>query len=1617
MMDNPAAQHESPIKSFHCSHCPLIFKSKVFFFEHLNSVHDLSVEAALRDAGLAGTNRANSDSSRSASEYQSCDFKACSQDVSEKHEMYHKKSEDQNVKGSVIISENLGTAVSVITANPNKKAAGAKEISSSVMSTSQTKCTVNLSGDLNIYKKPLQTITKYLATSCGSNGKPPVMSTHNSMLLDSTRGTDVLQESPSISSPDSNGVFKVTAKSMIDLSRMSHQYLLNDPLLVADLTPTKHIGHIREQIPNYPGKRTRKESSKSPPAKKIKTMDKEEAKASKQESSSSTDFTFEVSEDEEEKSLNLVNGDMTNPTVYFCKHCDYSDVGIQSVSIHYQNDHPYVRYTSDYVKDVSDQSATFRCLECPIEFLSIADLKKHYTENHPEAPNIFTMQLRELSLVFKCFKCPFTINTLKALRGHYKEKHPTHEVNNSLMYCRYLATRCQEESSQLNTCEKTPGSERISTESCPVPCEEVKNAPLTQHEISKGADVVFHCNNCKFSHKSVVVMHVHYQKSHPKQAVTTEKIEQLACVTSQTTPKKMTESPNSVTTDKSTCQKEISDSQKDEAQMSQQKISFSLINPKHTPETSKTPKTKKVESAEDGTPAKHDSKMSTEMDSSPTSPNAVFYCRFCSYSSTNIKSVVGHHNAKHTKHSQIGIQEILMYSAEFQKKKCQSEAEASASTSSSTSVTKFHAYKRAEDLFYCQKCNYGNPSVKGLISHQSQIHPNFKSDVESILKYTALICDEIEKSKSQAKKSSVSTDLPLPLINEGDEHMFFCHFCNYRQSTVGCLLQHYKRRHCGFVVGAQQIRLHTSMVLEQIQKLHLKATSNQEVNQLSVGEKGNDKKKTKKPDKSSSVSASSSKKTSQTQKILQCQRCSYSTQHVYLFRRHIRKSHKSHRSVSDSVKVSFKQGNLQSGYCCELCVFAHKKATVLYKHYQEKHPGHTPSLKPKVKYTDGISVCDGTDGSLPSQRSGQSDTKIYPCRACSFKGCSVSSITHHYRAVHPWSVKEDGSVLDVINRKKPSANKQVEDSSEIPASFHSYQVPLEFEESPDSSHEETDSSTGLKCPHCPARFHTQHGLKTHYGMKHQQFVTEQEQQKQQVQVSPRVQVFKCPHCTYVNTSQQGVLTHCQMRHPTIASKADNLNVDDADLHNWDGCLKKKGPSDLVRLSGYMCKTCTQIHATLEKLNNHCEEDHNQTVQSALKPLCVNHKNAPVSSAQNRVYKCVICSKSYFKKRHLGCHYTKMHGKDAFFKYYAPLYQNVPKKPAPTSPDHPCQSSTATDENKKLVFKCPSCPYVNASHHGTLTHYKKKHPTIITSTDEFQTEEILLTNMIACRTGKSFNERGYMCKICPQIHESLNKLQIHFERDHDQASEHSAEIDTEKQPLSMDHDSQGTVLEASKHKDSAVSTTEIKAFASHCIQKHGKEASRNNVFRQTRKRPQPPSAVQNKYKCDLCTYSGVKRRYLWSHYKKYHRFDALTTYKHLLKYSKPGKRVSNLPKEEPESASEKSAQITCKKCPNLLFDSFELLIAHYSTFHSSDFKLDFTVLYPTTKSSTGVYKCCHCKKQLNGIRKLRLHLMNHHREGNEKRENAARIKASLVTITPEAKSTEVSLLCSHAHLHF
>lgn len=1669
------SQHStSTSQSYQCSHCVLIFKSKPFLLEHLSKVHGLNVDSVRGDSNSAPHRTAApsninpdiyGDNSGDIFACRHCTFTASNRSVIYKHEKkYHKKAprkatvlqpQKRYLKGKLIgvkraetksvatvKKKNKTHAVKDESSPQLKQAAGEKVNSSLSKSTSKTKRITNSSKGLKTYMRPSPgSITKYLVASPGSHGKFSSLS----MKSPDLPGAPGMANTDSHSDQSNDSVFKVAATSQNDLSiRGSHQHLkevmIHDP----------SSGIIKGPFSSKTGKRPLGDASISPPAKKSK-VDVEQTEspghASVKAKLLSGSFMFEVSEDEEEKKvfgaeLDLVNGDMKGSNdCYYCKHCDYSSKGVRSVSTHYQKTHPYIRYNFKYIQDPDDLSATFRCLECPVEFLTVVDLKKHYKEIHPEAPNVFTSQSHKLDLVFKCFVCSFTTSLSKLLKEHYKEKHQTLMGSNSLVYCKYTASRPQEEPSQLNTCEKVSSprsSDWIYATSTPPPSKETETTPSKQSPASNGVDQemdqeLYQCKNCTFSNKSVVAMLVHYQKSHPKSGVTIDKIKQTLVATSSFKPQVPLEKISASSSVVKLMEKSLISPQKKLSNSSmkakvksesspRRRISESSMKSNDRPEVSpnnltKSSKKKDVETSshsslpmsgvdlEDvdnlffcqlcnysqptlwgilshqrsrhgiqkpsaeaihihtaevrskgkksvGTfsPTRSTDEMSVGTGSPLTSQaDELFFCQFCNYSNAAVKSVLSHQNAKHGGHM-VSIEEIFIYTAEVQQSQCKVEAVASSSSdynpkqaekddsqhegetlaNSSTPVS--YTYERAEDLFFCQQCNYGHPTIKGVLSHQAKRHLNQKSTADQIFRYTAVIRGQIEKSKAEAKNSPFCpTGLPLPLMQEDDKDILFCQLCNFGQKSVKRVLEHQSKRHRGLKATAEKILTYSSVVHGQIQKSHLKVTGEQAGKFLSIVQ--SEKAQTNK-------SGNSHSKTATQTRSLKCKKCTYTTQHVYLLKRHLRKRHNMNPTVTDVLRMAFKDGALQAGYHCEWCVFSHSQAAKVFQHCRKRHADRGISLAhissklyvgpkalPSKKKKSHLENNDGHDHIAsqvvecaelsPSRRSGGNEAKVYQCRACSFKASSLQGITNHYRAVHPWSVKEDGSVLDVISSKVLSENRQVqgvEVHNKMSGSLDRYQEPAEFETiTGRSSHKKEALKKLHKCHFCSSHFETQHGLHTHYGKKHPGYQLDYLDVEEEV-VPPTIesikkQVYRCPRCTYVNTSYHGILTHCQMRHPNLTARADKLQTEEAQFHTQE-CVRKRHPQDRLRYGGYMCKICPVTRASLKKLKIHYEKDHHQTASNMLKPapkqstvikkqllskylssqgsilpaaflknkksalmkchlckyicttqICLNrhlrshHKNTSEAESQECIYKCSLCHYSSLNRGYLAKHYKRTHGAAAFLTYYVPVYQ----KTKPTSPDH----QTVLKEGEKVVGrqKCSVCSFQSLSEKDMAAHYATEHP-------------------------------------------------------EDRAESHQ----------------------------SCTPAIENEAFI---------------------------------YKCRVCAYSTPNRKYFASHYKRTHGRAAFDAYFPRRKQKQPTKckeKVIKLFKAE----SAEAAPVRCKKCPKLFFNSRLLLSIHYTHFHSTDFNIDFTVLSSTSAKSSKIYKCCHCNIKIKGTEELCSHL-DHHSE--------------------------------------
>ncbi|XP_049618944.1 zinc finger protein 462 isoform X3 [Syngnathus scovelli] len=1316
------------------------------------------------------------------------------------------------------------------------------------------------------------------------------------------------------------------ARAIIDISH-KHAYLQEDSL---------YLGLMRPII-------------QTPPPKDKKTSN---ADKTTPEATDKKELSFEVSEDDEDK----------NPPTYSCKHCNHKDGSLKHLSFHYHQSHPYVRTNSDYIRDENDGSATFRCLVCPVEFPKENDLRSHYGDKHAGSLDIFNLGLEGIDLAYKCFTCTFTTNALEKLKEHYKDRHPAASASNPLMFLKYVSAPCREDPSPV----KTPALEN------PEP------------DIA-----LYQCNKCPFRHRSVIVVQVHYQKNHPEESVTIDKIKRQAAVT----PSKRPQCLNSEAETKDQvleAQPELAVSEKvGESSKAQMKCDEKVTGDKMTSSihgevkgTSEALTKNKDKVLKTSSPEKVRKTSNVVLKSKKVK---LFKAESESVLPEKVDSPEERNNCvdpEQTHHQAEDLVQNGLAGTTSRDSNGSKLEELTPKCKSSTS----NIYARPENLFFCYKCNYGNPSIKGVMVHQFRTHDKLRTTSEAIVTYTTKLLNSLEKSVAQAENQSFSPLLPLPILNKGDEHTFFCHFCHYRRSTVSKVVQHYAKRHNGCVATPKQIQSYTFRTLELLQR-------------TDVGE-GQQPKKFKQP-------------APQKHKNLQCKSCLYKTQNPNLFRLHVRKCQRGNHSSSGVLKVYLKQANVQAGYQCDLCTFSHKKSSVLYKHYRQEHPESRSSLDfITTRLKEGQASSHLKKNSRikgepdESHAGGQSETKTYSCRACSFKASSVITIREHYRAVHPWCLKEDGVVPGVDGQKK-SSGKNKDDSS---GCFDDYQIPLEM---PGVSPKGAKSAAKSPLPEDGDCKESEHS----------------------VEEETHMHVFKCLYCSYVNTKHQGVLTHCQMMHSALQSRAESLYVDEAHFDDWN--QKHEGQEgDASHFRGYMCQLCPQTHETEKKLRRHHERDHGETSPAAASDEPKMPKSATYKikmtlfrcqqcsySCSNKMafgrhmrlkhkspafqvcrYTCVLCSNSYFKKKRLGSHYQNKHGQEAYLKHFLPLCEQTPAD-APSRPE-----VQASNKSKRLVYKCPLCPYVNSRPHGMATHCQMMHPDLPVRVNEFERGEVLISSNYQAGTN---NKRGYLCSLCEAICMSLKKLAIHCSRKHSGSS---------KQETSQDGNSQASAVEADPktlqrvgnalYKCSLCSYSSMirKRLAAHYTNRHGKKAFHKHFvplyLRKVNKAPSSPEAPENApegeellYKCQLCEYRTWARRYLTYHYNKTHQLDVGTRDRLLMAYNKRKRPIRQDPPPDWElslqDGEQTAASTRCKKCSDLSFDSPQLLLAHYCASHGMERRRDFTVIHPAGRN-TGVYRCNRCRKTLNGVKKLSRHL-DRHRE-----KSATKVMAKKTTGTPLEK---------------
>ncbi|XP_028314015.1 zinc finger protein 462-like isoform X2 [Gouania willdenowi] len=1538
-----------PVSSYKCSHCSLIFRSGLFLSKHLNKVHGYDVDMALKNAGLK-RHDTNHTADAGSQKCQHCDFISRNQETLKIHERYCQREFNKVGKATLSSPRHVTESPSAqntasVTSQPNEdpKAHQVCEAEST-------------SKNLKIYRRPSQTVGEPFMGTPGAKVKVPLDNE------DCAKETLVLKDSPQSPSPNSRGVFKVTAKNtQIDVLKYSAwNFLHRDPLMMEKLRKPMEQTECEKQDAKKVAKRMQSESADGSPHKRAKSDTKaaDHSKVESQEtedSPSSANISFEVSDDEvQEKNVE------DDKALYFCKHCDYSDVDLGLMVAHYQDDHPYVRHNTAYIQDSGDQSATFRCLQCPLEFATTACLQRHYVERHPEGPDVFMVKSSKINKAFKCFLCSHITPTIIALKEHYKDAHPMLAVGDSLSYCRYLVTGKEKLSTQLNQ-DDTRSYQRKSgenpSESITLPSAEVKT--LHQQPTLKGGDTtLYKCTNCTFIHKSVIVMHVHYQKSHPEEAISIDKIKLSARIGQQETSKSLNNSTNSMTatvttkhdmdsSEKTKVKTEVSNQRKIKVLIPKCELEPLSIDLQRT-------KTKKVsvkkEKVTNGIQSVKE-EQSLSHDLSASLLQHLFYCQCCSYTSPKARSVLAHHYGKHASENLVvTMEEIVKYSSKMRKAETKpenahestwsfpskinepveasSEMETQCELDSQTKnqCAKPNLYRHVRKLFYCIKCHFASPFIKGVLHHQSMMHKGSLFSSQDVLKYSALVVKKIKKSKFLQKHLPFYSGLPLPLMLEGDERRFFCHFCNYRHEEMSTVSKHCKKSH-GAKIQDETIKKYSAFVRKNKQKSHVKGTVKDDLSQTNVMKTIQEEENAE----SFTVSAPNISGASQKQRVFRCPGCTYNAHHAYLLRRHMGQVHNFRTTASEILKEAFKKGLLQPGYHCEFCVFTNHDAVLFHQHYEQEHPKYFRSFK---HVSTHLHV--GTTASLQKMKS---EPKYQE------DGCGApnnGSLPRPVKHLYNKNSSKDGFRPTAKSPKSPTFGQK--GSTKASQVFEPYQEPLDFD---NLSDEAADPPTLFKCPHCSRVLKSEHNLIVHCKMKH--YAAEQQKQ---VPVKKRIHIFKCLDCAYVHTKYQGVLSHSQKRHPHLKPRADSLHVD---TMNRQSSTDKEGENGghLV-ISGYMCKTCTVVFKKLDRFKEHCEIAHVETKTSKglSKPSSTSNPTlSKVHSSQklnkskaSLVYKykftkikcphCpFVCCSQLILNRHLIAHFRRGNAS----------HNETMVNSSGSSP---------TFEGEKLLaYRCPKCSYVNTSHHGILRHCHMRHPKVQARARNLKMMEIFFSNIVKPSFGEASNQTGYLCKYCHKIYPSSPKLKIHLMENHSKSS--GSETWTEPESQAVTNLIQFPTSEADEGQN------------------------QQTDFPKTIP-PVPLQTTSKMYNCHMCSYKGLYRRYLQAHYRKTHKLDSFTTFKLLNKYNKvKTKKVQSfIDSTEPEV--KESAK--CILCPHLTFNSFQMLVDHYSTVHSLKGKSDFIIISTgDKKKTTGVYRCCQCFKQMNGIRKLCIHINNHRAE--------------------------------------
>uniref|UniRef100_A0A8C3K6H4 Zinc finger protein 462 n=1 Tax=Calidris pygmaea TaxID=425635 RepID=A0A8C3K6H4_9CHAR len=950
--------------------------------------------------------------------------------------------------------------------------------------------------------------------------------------------------------------------------------------------------------------------------------------------------------------------------LYYCKHCDFSNKSARSVSTHYQRMHPYIKFSFRYILDPNDHSAVYRCLECYIDYTNFEDLQQHYGEHHPEAMNVLNFDHSDL--IYRCRFCSYTSPNVRSLMPHYQRMHPTVKINNAMIFSSYvveqqegLNTESQTLREILNSAPKTMATSTPVARGAGVPAGFNKSAAKSfspecenQKEPSVNSVVVYDCDVCSFASPNMHSVLVHYQKKHPEEKASYFRIQKTMRVVSV------------------------------ERGSALAQMSFELgtpVSPKLSNLASQPPP-----------PPPPPPDLTTEL----------YYCKHCSYSNRSVVGVLVHYQKRHpeikvtAKYIRQAPPTAAMMRAGELPPGIQRPPVSMQQLSRGGSETSVNPPEN--EMFFCQHCDYGNRTVKGVLIHYQKKHRDFKANADVIRQHTATIrslCDrsqkkstgsvpahtsstERDKSKLRALKcrqctytspyfyalrkhikkdhpnlkATVTSILRWAFLDGLIEAGYHCEWCIYSHTEPSGLLVHYQRRHPEHYVD------YTYMATK-----------------LWAG-----------PDPSPPALVMPTEI-----KTYKCRDCIFEASSIWDITNHYQAFHPWAMNGDESVLLDIikekdaaeksipqpdeagarmdsedqittsqvdqdaecaedpslsqeKTVQLASAnpaisstpYQCTVCQSEYNNLHGLLTHYGKKHPGM------KVKAADFAQDIDINPGA------------VYKCRHCPYINTRIHGVLTHYQKRHP-SVKVTAEdFVHDVEQSNDIAQNDVEETSRI------------FKQ----------GYGAYRCKLCPYTHGTLEKLKIHYEKYHNQ---------------PEFDVF----------AQSPPKMSASVEPDMVAEIKTSPEIAAEDIGELSVPAPHFSSSHLVSHTVFRCQLCKYFCSTRKGIARHYRIKHN------------NVRAQP--EGKNNLFKCALCSYTNPIRKGLAAHYQKRHDIDAYYTHCLAASRTVSDKPNKVIIPSPPKDDTPqlSEELRRAVEKkkCSLCSFQSFSKKGIVSHYMKRHP--------------------------------------------------------------------------------------------------------------------------------------------------------------------------------------------------------------------------------------------------------------------------------------------------------------------